>query len=322
MIKPWKLLATFCLSIVTALAFAQAPFPSKPIRMVVGWPPGGIVDVLARIVAPEMQKEWGQPVIVDNRAGAGSVIGAEFVSRQAPDGYTLMLSAGNHTINAAVLPKLPFDAVGSFTPIILLASSPNMLVVRADSPVKNVKDFISMAKAKPGTVTYATSGIATTVHIAGEVLANAAGIKLNHIPYKGSAASVTGLLGGDVDASFSAVNAVLPHVKSGKLHAVAVASDTRSSFLPNVPTFAESGVNGVSIGTWLGVLAPANMPAPVAQKLSSHFAALIVRPDIKEKILGLGAEPVGLELDKFGALMKKEVESYTNIARRANIKPE
>lgn len=322
MTRPWKLLATLCLAIVTEVAIAQIPFPSKPIRIVVGWPPGGIADVVARIVAPEMQKEWGQPVIVDNRAGAGGIIGAEFVSRQAPDGYTLMLSAGNHTINAAVLPKLPFDAVGSFTPITLLASAPNMLVVRADSPIKDVKDFVAMAKAKPGTVTYATSGIATTVHIAGELLAHAAGIKLNHIPYKGSAASVTGLLGGDVDASFSAVNAVLPHIKSGKLHAVAVASDTRSSFLPNVPTFAESGVNGVNIGTWLGILGPANMPAPLAQKLSSYLVALIIRPDIKEKILGLGAEPVGLETDQFGALMKREVELYTYIARSANIKPE
>ncbi|MBI2317926.1 MAG: tripartite tricarboxylate transporter substrate binding protein [Betaproteobacteria bacterium] len=233
-----ELLAALCLSFASALAFAQAPYPSKPIRMIVGWPPGGIVDVLARIIGPEMHKEWGQPVIVDNRAGAGGVIGAEFASRQSPDGHTLVLVAGNHTINAAVLAKLPYDAVASFTPITLLASAPNMLVVRVDSPVKDAKDFVAMAKAKPGVVTYATSGIATTVHIAGELLASSAGIKLNHIPYKGSAASVTGLLGGEVDSSFSAVNAVLPHIKSGKLRAVAVASDKRSTFVPNVPTFS------------------------------------------------------------------------------------
>jgi tripartite-type tricarboxylate transporter receptor subunit TctC len=317
-----RTLLAFIVAFAASASFAQGAYPSRPIRMVVGFPPGGIADVLARIVGPEMQKEWGQPVIVDNRAGAGGVIGADFVAKSAPDGYTLLLAPGNHTINAAVLPKLPFDAVASFTPITLLASAPNMLVVRADSPVKNVNDFISMAKAKPGAVTYATSGIATTVHIAGELLANTAGVKLNHIPYKGSAASVTGLLGGDVDASFSAVNAVLPHLKSGRLRGVAVANDVRSAFVPEVPTFTESGVNGVSIGTWLGVLGPADLPRPLAQKLDGFLVALIGRPDIRERILGLGAEPIGMELEKFGALMQNEVAVYTRIARSANIKPE
>lgn len=319
----------FALALLAAMVLAPvAPparaedYPSKPIRIVVGFPPGGITDVLARILSAEMQKDWGQPIIVENRPGASGIIGAENVARAQPDGYALLVVAGNHTINPAIRAQMPFDAVKSFTAITLLASAPNMLVVRADSPVKDVNGYVAAAKAKPGEVTYATSGIATTVHIAGEQLARLTGAKFSHIPYKGSAASVEALLGGQVASSWSAVNAALPHIKSGRLRALAVASPQRSTFVPDVPTFEELGVKGMKSDTWLGVLGPSNMPVPVAQKLSAYYVKLIARPDIRDKLLALGAEPVGLELDGYAQLMREEVELYTQIVKAAGIKPE
>lgn len=315
------LLAAMVLAPVALPARAE-DYPSKPIRIVVGFPPGGISDVLARILSAEMQKDWGQPIIVENRPGASGIIGAENVARAQPDGYALLVVAGNHTINPAIRAQMPFDAVKSFTAITLLASAPNMLVVRADSPVKDVSGYVAAARAKPGEVTYATSGIATTVHIAGEQLARLTGAKFSHIPYKGSAASVEALLGGQVISSWSAVNAALPHIKSGRLRALAVASPQRSTFVPDVPTFEELGVKGMKSDTWLGVLGPSNMPVPVAQKLSAYYVKLIARPDIRDKLLALGAEPVGLELDGYAQLMREEVELYTQIVKAAGIKPE
>lgn len=310
------------LALAAGGALAQGAYPSKPIRVVVSFGPGGVTDILARLLAPEVQKDWGQPVVVENVAGATAIIGTSAVARAAPDGYTLLFTSNAHTINPALRKQLPFDTVRDFTPITLLAASPNMLVVRADSPIKTVADYIAAAKAKPGEITFAFSGIGTSLHIAGEQFSQATGTKYNPIPYKTSAESIGAVVSGQTDSSWSAVNAALPFIKSGKARALAVASDKRSSFAPDVATFGELGVKGMKSETWLAVLAPANLPAPIATKLSAEFMNVIARPDIKEKILKLGAEPVGIELDKFNALIKDEIEMYKRIVQAGGIKPE
>lgn len=301
---------------------AQGPYPSKPIRVVVSFGPGGVTDILARLLAPEIQKNLGQPVVVENVAGATAIIGTSAVARAVPDGHTLLFTSNAHTINPALRKQLPFDTVKDFTPITLLAASPNMLIVRADSPIKSVADYIAAAKAKPGEITYAFSGIGTSLHIAGAQFAQITGTKYNPIPYKTSAESIGAVASGQTDSSWSAVNAALPFIKGGKVRALAVASEKRTSFAPEIPTFGEQGVKGMKSETWLAVLAPANTPAPIAAKLSGEFMSLIARPDVKERILKLGAEPVGIELEKFNALIKDEIEMYRRIVQAGGIKPE
>lgn len=305
------------------LANAQESYPARPVRIIVGFGAGGISDVMARLLSVELQKTWGQPVVVENKPGASGVIGAELVAKSPADGYVLMLASGTHTITPALRLKMPYDAVRDFTAITLLASAPNMLVVNADTAFRSVADYIAAAKAKPGEVNYATSGIGTTVHIAGERLAHLAGVRLNHIPYRSSSQSVEAVVAGQVMSSWSAVNAALPHIKSGRVRALAVASEKRSSFAPDVPTFEELGVKGMKSDTWLGMLGPPNMPAAVATKINAELARLLVRPDFREKVLGLGAEPVaGVALEKYSALMRDEIDSYAAIIKVANIKPE
>lgn len=310
------------LALAAGGALAQGAYPSKPIKAIVSFGPGGVTDVLARLLANEMQKDWGQPVVVENVAGATAIIGTSAVARAAPDGYTLLFTSNAHTINPALRKQLPFDTVKDFTPLTLLAAAPNMLVVLADSPIKSVADYIAAAKAKPGEITYAFSGIGTSLHIAGEQFSQITGTKYNAIPYKTSAESIQAVVSGQTESSWSAVNAALPFIKSGKARALAVASDERTSFAPDVPIFAEVGVKGMKSETWLAVLAPANLPAPIASKLSAEFVNLIRRPDVKEKILKLGAEPVGIELDKFNARIKDEIEMYKRIVQAGGIKPE
>lgn len=319
--KRWlKALVTAMFALAAAAAGAQDQYPSKPIRFIVPFGAGGVTDVLARLLAPEFTKDWGQPVVVENKTGATAIIGTEFVARSAPDGYTILVTSNAHTINPALRPQMPFDSVRDFTPLTLLAASPNVLLVRVESPIKTVTQYVAAAKARPGVVSTATSGVGTSLHILSAQFSHVAGMQLNHIPYTNSAQSVGALLGGQVDSSWNAINAALPHIKSGKLRALAVASGKRSSFLPDLVTFEEAGFKGVVSETWLGALAPSGLPAPIAQKLNAEFVKLINRPDIREKILALGAEPVGIELDRFAQLIRTEIADYTQTVKAANIR--
>lgn len=305
------------------IALAQEVYPARPIKIVVGFSAGGISDVMARILAIELQKDWGQPVLVENKVGAAGVIGAESVARAVPDGYTLLMASGTHTITPALREQMPYDAVKDFTTLAMLASAPNMLVVRSDSSIKNLAAYLASAKARPGEISYATSGIGTTVHIAGERLAQQTGLKLNHIPYKSSSQSVEAVIAGHVVSSWSAVNAALPHIKSGRVRAIAIASEKRSGFVPDVPTFEELGVKDMRSDTWIAMLAPANLPAPVATKINAELARLMVRPDVRDKILGLGAQPInGIEMDGFATVMRNEIDSYARVIKAGNIKAE
>jgi tripartite-type tricarboxylate transporter receptor subunit TctC len=282
---------------------------------------GGVTDVLARLLASEMHKDFGQTVVVANTPGAAGIIGAASVARAAPDGYTILMTSNAHTINPALRKELPFDTVADFTPLVLLAAAPNMLVVRADSEIKSVADYIALGKDKPGEVNFATSGVGTSLHIAGEQFSQITGAKFNHVPYSASNQSIQALLGGDVTSSWSAVNSALPFVKAGRLRALAVATEKRTRFAPDVPTFAELGVQGLKSETWLGTMGPANLPEAIAKKLIDEYSSLILRPDMTERILNLGAEPVGTSGKEFDQLIRSEIEMYRRIVLAADIKP-
>jgi tripartite-type tricarboxylate transporter receptor subunit TctC len=320
--RSWKILFGLALVAIAGGVHAQGAYPSRPIRIIVPFGPGGVTDVLARLLAPHIQNDFGQPLVIENIGGAGGVIGTAAAAKAAPDGYTIMFTSNVHSINPALRKQLPFDAVRDFTPITLLVSSPNLLVVRADSPFKSVSDYIAAAKEKPGEVSFATAGLGTSLHIAGEQFSQLTGTRFNHIPYSASNQSVQAAAAGTTNSSWSAVNSALPMIKGGRLRALAVASPQRTVFLPDVPTFEEAGVKGMKSETWLGVIGPGGLPAAIAAKWNAELLKLINRADIKEKIFNLGAEPVGTELDKFGALIKEEIEMYSAIVRAGNIKPE
>jgi len=309
-------------ALFASFAWGQDVYPSKPIRIMAGGAAGGLLDMLARLVATEMQKGWGQPVIVENKPGAAGVIAAVSVAKAAADGYTLLLAPGAHAIVPALRKIPPYDAVRDFTAITLLVSMPNILVVRANFTGKDVKDYVALAKSGPGQVTYATSGIGTTVHLGGEMFSSLAGIKLNHIPFKGANESVAAVVAGQVDSSWSAVSAALPSIKSGRARALAVASERRTHFLPDVPTFAEQGITGLKSETWYGVLGPANLPAPIVQKLNNFLVQWMERPDMRESIMKLGMETVVLQPVQFADQIRRELDMYSALARSANIKQE
>lgn len=318
----WAALVLACNATAALAQAPSGPFPNRPIRLVVGFVAGGVSDVMARIIAPELQKALGQPVTVDNKPGAAGIIGADLVAKSLPDGYTLYVAPNTHLINQAMNPNVPFHSVKDFTAITLLTTTPNMLVVKSDAPWKDLAEFTAAAKAKPGEIAYATSGIGTTVHLAGELYAHAAGIKLNHIPYKGANQSAEAVVGGQVPSSVSAVSSTLQFIKAGRVRVLGVMTEKRSTLLPEVPTFAEQGYRNVLSDTWIGVIGPAGIPAPVAARLHEEMAKIIARPDIREKILGIGNEPVGLGLALFQAQMAKELEIYTGLVKSANIKPQ
>ncbi len=267
-------------------AAAQAPaYPTKPIRLVVPFPPGGATDILAREVAKHLTEAWGQSVVVDNRPGAGGNIGSELVAKAAPDGYTLeMGTVGTHAINASLYSKMPYDHVKDFVPVILVAGVPNVLEVNPSVPVNSVQELIAYAKANPGKLNFASSGAGTSIHLSGELFKVMAGVQMTHVPYKGSAPALQDLLGGQVQLMFDNLPPSLPQIKAGKLRALAVTSTTRAPALPDVPTVAEAGLPGFEASSWFGVLAPAGTPPAIVAKLNAEIAKWLTSPEAKEKL--------------------------------------
>ncbi len=257
----------------SALA-AHAQYPNKPIKMVVPFPAGGTTDIMARAVAADLQKVFGQPVVVENKAGAGGNIGSDFVAKAPADGYTLLMgTVGTHAINVALYPKMPYDAVKDFVPISLVAGVPNVLVAAPGFPVNSVKDLIDMAKKSPDKTTFASSGNGTSIHLSGELFKQLAGVQMTHVPYKGSSAALPDVMSGQVNVMFDNAPSVMPQIKGGKLKAIAVTSGTRSPALPNVPTIAEAGLPGFEATSWFGVLAPAGTPKDIVDKPRGGFKA-------------------------------------------------
>jgi len=306
---------------LAAIPAAQAndAYPAKPIRMVVGFPSGGAPDILARIFSEKFS--LGQPVIVDNKPGAGGNIGAETVARSAPDGYTLALgTVGTHSINGALYSKMPYDMVKDFTPVILLASTPNVLVVHPSVPAKNVQELIALAKAKPGQLTFGTPGIGTSLHVAGELFNTMAGTKIEHVPYKGRAMAIPDLLGGHITMMFDNLPSALPVVKEGKLRALGVTSAHRSASAPDIPTIAEQGLPGYEATSWFAVFVPAHTPKEIVVKLNAEMNRIFTQPDVQAKLKTLGLDPVLGTPEKLAEYQRSEIAKWAKVVKDSGAK--
>ena len=294
-------------------------YPAKPIRVIDGYPPGGGTDIVARTIAPKFLESQGQAWVVDSRAGAQGIIGAEIAAKSPPDGYTLLMYTTNFTIHPSIYKSLPYDFLQAFAPVTQTSSVPLILIVHPSVPVHSVKELLAEARAKPGRINYASSGFGGITHMAGELLDNLAKVKMTHIPYKGGAPSVAATLGGEVDLTFAATPVGIPHIRSGRVRALAVSSATRSAVIPALPTLAEAGVPGYDVTNEYGVVAPAGTPRAVVQKLQKEIARILNLPDVKERLMGIGAEPVGSTSEQFGEHMKSEVAKWERVIKTNKI---
>lgn len=294
-------------------AYAQA-WPSKPVRLVVSYPPGGTVDAVARIVAPKLSAKLGQPVVIDNRGGAGGAIGGDLVAKSAPDGYTVLLDASNHAQNPA-LRKMPFDTLRELAPVSLLVKVPNVLVVNPSAPIKSVADLIAQAKAKPGAINYASSGNGSAQHLAGELFASMAGVQMTHVAYKGGGPALTDVMSGHVPVFFASLASSMPFIKDGKLRPLAVTGKAHAPALPQLPTVAEAGLPGYEVYEWNAVFVPAGTPAPVAERLSKEFAAALKDPEVRSRLEALGAEVIGSSPAELDSFRRAEIAKWTRLAK-------
>lgn len=311
--------AALLLAAFATAASAQSWPTAKPITLVVPFPAGGTTDVLARALGEKVGQSLGQTIIIENKPGAGATLGADYVAKSKPDGYTLLMGAIHHTIAPAVFRKVPYDLQKDFAPITTVALVPNVLVVNASNPAKNVADLVAQAKAKPNQLNYGSNGNGTAQHLIGTQFENLNGIQITHIPYKGSGPLVTDLIGGQVTMSFDTVTPVLPHIKSGKLKPLAVTTGKRSSALPDVPTLAESGLKGFDIGTWFGVLAPAATPKDITARLSAEMVKVIQSPEFRKRMDEIGAEPIGNTPEQMGKQIHDDMEKFARLVKDAKV---
>ncbi|MDM0069822.1 tripartite tricarboxylate transporter substrate binding protein [Variovorax sp. J31P207] len=310
--------ATAVLALSPLAASAQAAFPSKPITIIVPFSAGGTTDILARVVGLYMSRDLGQPVVVDNRAGAGGNIGGQAAARSPADGYTLFMgTVGTHAINQSLYKKMPFDPIKDFAPLTRVAMVPNLLVANPSQPFKNVKEMIAYAKANPGKINFGSSGNGSSIHLSGELFKQMAGVDMQHVPYRGSAPAVSDLLGGQIAIMFDNMPSAIPHVKGGKLRALAVTTAKRSPALPDVPTIAEAGVPGYEATSWFGLLAPAGTPAPVVAKLNASILKALADPEVKKKLAEQGAEPHGEKPEQFAAFIESETLKWGKVVKES-----
>ena len=302
-------------------ASAQSGFPSRPVHIFVPYAAGGGVDILARTLGEVVSRQWGQGVVVENRPGAGGMVASQALAKSAPDGYTLIVVASGHATNPFLYPKLPYDTFKDFTPISLLASSPNILLVRADSPFKTVADVIAQARLKPGSLSFAHAGNGTSTHLAGELLKNLAKIDLEAIPYKGGALAINDLLGGQIAMSFNNGPESVGQLEAGTVRALAVTTSTRASFLPDVPSMAET-VPGYDTEVWWGLLGPAGMPADLVEKLAHDFVAALNTDSVKQRLTKLGASPIGSTSRQFDEKIHADYEKWGPIIKAAGMTAE
>ena len=313
--------AVFVLLAWPFLALAQANYPTKPIRMIVTFPPGGSTTIIARIIGQKLTDSWGQQVVVDNRGGGNTIIGSDAVVKAAPDGYTLLHVTSTHVINPSLL-KTPYDAVKDFAPVATLVGTETLLVVNPLLPANNLQELIALAKAKPGHLNFASSGSGTANHLAIELFSILAGIKMQHIPHKGAGPAITDLIGGQVQVFTNNALPLTPFVKSGRIRAIAISGETRLLALPEVPTFTESGLPGFEVKSWQGVLAPAKTPKAIIDKLSLEYARILRTPEVGDTLLRMGADPLVGSAEQFAALIKADLVRYAKLIRDAKIKLE
>lgn len=313
--------AAVCLSsaLMVGAVHAQS-WPTKPIKFIVPYPPGGGTDVIARIVQEPLAKELGQQVIIDNRGGAGGSIGSALAAQSPSDGYTVLFTLSSHTINPSFYPRLPFDTEKDFSPVVTIASLPQILVANPNFPAKTVKEVIEMAKAKPGSISYASVGNGSPGHLAGAMMATDAGVDMTHIPYRGGGPAVTDVIAGQVPLLWVSIPAAAQFVKTGKLKALAVSTVKRSAVFPDVPTMAESGFKDFEVDSWYAMFVPASTPKPIIERLNKAALKVLAQPEVKEKLLSQGAEAVGDSPSQLGAVVKKEIAKWKQVVKAANIK--
>jgi tripartite-type tricarboxylate transporter receptor subunit TctC len=316
-----RLLVLLSLLGASFAALAQA-YPSKPVHLIVPFPPGGPTDITGRTIAEKLQQRLGQPVIVDNRPGAGSIIGTDLAAKSPADGYTLLLGSNSIALQPLLQAKLPYDPQKDLTPVILAVRIPNVLVVHPSVPAKTVAEFIALAKAKPGTINYASVGNATGPHLFAELFRSLTGAQMVHVPYKGTAPAVNDLLGGQVQALFDSLATALPNIRAGKLRALGVTSLSRSKSAPDIPTLDEAGASGYEATGWFGVLVPAGTPPEIVARLNGEIGAILRLPDVEERFLKFGAESSGGSPADFARFIKSEQDKWGRIIRDAGIKAE
>jgi len=321
-VKTWLHIAALLFAVLSLAApVSGQQYPVRPVRMLIGFPPGGGTDIVGRIVAQKLSENLGQQVVPENRGGATGMVAAELAARAAPDGYTIMMA---HISAMSILPwlypKMAYDTAKDFAPITLAAIGPNLLVVHPSLPVKNTKELIALAKARPGQLHYASPGSGSVQHLSGELFKLQAKVDMLHVPYKGSGQSIVDLIAGHVQLNFDAVPVVIGHARQGRLRALAVTSEKRSALLPDIPTVSEAGVPGFDMGTWWGLVAPAAVNKDVVAKLYAESIKVLKQPDVRDRLANVGAEPGGNTPEQFGAFIRSESVKYARIVKDANIK--
>ena len=317
-----RITAALALCLLTSPLLAQtaAPYPNRPIRMVVASAPGGILDTVGRIVATRIGESMGQPVVVENRAGAGGILGTELVVKAAGDGYTIGKVATSHAINPGLYPKMPYDTVRDLIAVSHTVNLTNILVAHPSVPASSVRELIALARARPGTLTFGSAGNGQSNHLSGEIFRSMAGIDITHIPYKGSAPALTDVLAGNISMMFVDVLSALPHLKSGRLRAIGIAGVNRAPALPDVPTITESGLPGFNGNTWLGLVAPAGTPREIVARISTEVSRALNAPEVRERLLAQGVEPVGSTPEQFAAHLESEMRRYAAVIRSSGAK--
>ena len=315
-----RLIALVLCSIFVSAAGAQEAYPSRPVKFILPFPPGGGTDILGRVIAEQLSANLGQPVVTENRGGAGGNVGAEAAAHSAPDGYTIVLVAPSLAISPSLYSKLNYDPVKDLTPISLVATVPNVMITNPSVEAKNLQEFIELARSRPGAMNYGSGGAGTSNHLAGELFNIVTGTKLVHVPYKGVNLAMQGVLAGEIQLVFIGIPAALPHIKAGKLRALALVAPQRSPALPEVPTVAEAGLKDFEVTTWYGILAPAGTPRPIVSRLNAELVKIMHTPDVKERLAGMATDPLTSTPEEFAAYLKQEIAKWGDVVRKSNLK--
>ena len=315
-------LSTLLLLVSPLVAFAQATYPMKPIRFISPYAPGGSTTAMARVIGQKLTESWGQNVIVDNRPGGNTIIGTEALAKSTPDGYTIILTTNTHVINPSLFAKLPYDPIKDFAPVGTVYSSEFVLVINPAVPANNLQELIALAKSRPGQLNYATTGAGGSGHLANEMLSMLAGIKTQHIPYKGAGPALVDLIGGQVQMFINNPLTVIAHINSGRLRAIAITGEARVPALPQVPTFTEAGLPGLDVKPWFCVLAPAGTPKTIINKLSTEIARIVAMPDVQEYLAKQGMDPFSSTPEQLAALMRTDLAKWAKVIKTANIRLE
>lgn len=317
-----KLFSAFLLGVLAATAAQAQTYPNRAVRLVVPYVAGGGTDFTARVIAPKLSEALGQQVVVENRPGGGTNIGSELVAKAAPDGYTLLMAGAANAINMSLYAQPPYDTLRDFAPVSLSVKGANVLLVHPSLPVKNLQELLALARAQPGKLNYASSGIGSANHMAGELLKLVAKVNITHVPYKGNAPALTDLIGGHIEVLISGVPAVIGQIKNGRVRAVAIASLKRFPALPDTPTIDESGLKGFEATTWFGVAAPAKTPREIVNRLNADLGRIVAAADVRERFIGEGVEPIGGSTELFATFIRDEIDKYAKVVKAAALKAE